>query len=119
MWALPAQVRILPPTTSSNVVSFFFVFHDVLFYFILFYFFIYFLLFLWFGFTSMWFNNLVLEYLNKKGKKKKKLKRKKALGLSHVRILWFSSFEFPNFNSAKWVFLAKLCAKWVFFLCLP
>ena len=75
MWALPAQVRILPPTTSSNVVSFFFVFHDVLFYFILF---IYFLLFLWFGFTSMWFNTLVLEYLNLK---KKKNKKKEGLGL--------------------------------------
>ena len=29
-----------------------------------------FIYFLWFGFTSMWFNPLVLEYLNKKGKKK-------------------------------------------------
>ena len=45
--------------------------------FILFYF-IYFLLFLWFGFTSMWFNTLVLEYLNFK---KKKNEKKEGLGL--------------------------------------
>ena len=51
--------------------SFFFVFHDM------FYLFIYFL---WFGFTSMWFHNLVLEYLNKKGKKKK-IEKKEGLGL--------------------------------------
>ena len=71
-----------------------------------------FIYFLWFGFTSMWFNTLVLEiWINQKKKKKKKKekKRKKALGLSQVRILWFWSFEFPNFNCVKWVFLAKHC----------